>query len=114
EYNVIKGLQKQVSTNIILESTAELSPFLPGKLPHCITANKTILLLAPENSEVKRLLGSDYHYHSLADDVNKIAELIAKLYETWKINPESLTLNREDIKNYLSFSELKKTIENLS
>jgi hypothetical protein len=35
-YSTVLALQQEASVNIILESKAEHSPFLPGKFPHCV------------------------------------------------------------------------------
>ncbi|PWA04043.1 glycosyltransferase family protein [Flavobacterium psychrotolerans] len=112
-FDVVYHLQKNVSINIILESKSEISPFLPGKFPHCVEANKTILSLAPYYSETKRLLGDQYPYWSEADDKNKIAHIIEKAYQLWKQNPDHLLLNRGDLQEYLSVSYLKKVIDDL-
>jgi hypothetical protein len=106
------ALQEQVSVNIILESKSEISPFLPGKFPHCVVANRPLLVLSPYYSETRRLLGSDYPYWSEADDENKIFLLIEQLYLAWK-NKELNELNRLDLEAYLSISYLKNTLEEL-
>lgn len=106
-------LQQKVSVNIILESKAEISPFLPAKFPHCIAANKIILSLAPYYSETRRLLGDEYAYWSEVDDVEKIAVLIETLYYLWKQSPDNLLLNRKDLEEYLSITNLKQTINSL-
>jgi hypothetical protein len=106
-------LQQKASVNIILEAKSEISPFLPGKFPHCVEANTMILSLAPYYSETKRLLGDDYEYWSEVDDAKKIASLIEKLYLLWKQNPDNLCLNRKDLEQYLSVSYLKKVVEGL-
>jgi glycosyltransferase involved in cell wall biosynthesis len=112
-YNLVLKMQENASANIILESAAEESPFLPGKFPHCVAANKPVFHLGPEKSEVRRLLGSGYEYYSEADDVEGVSAKLEKLYEKWKANPESLQLNREDLHSYLSIDYLKKEIDNL-
>lgn len=113
-FDIVYELQQRVSVNIILESKSEISPFLPGKFPHCIEANKVILSLAPYYSEMKRLLGENYPYWSEADDVKRIAFLIEQMYQQWKINPDNLLLNRKDLEEYVSLSYLKQIIENLT
>ena len=112
-FDTVYFLQQNVSVNVILESKAEISPFLPAKFPHCVEANKPILALAPYYSETKRLLGPDYPYWSEVDDVPRIAALLGELYLLWKQNPKQLLLNRSDLAEYLSVSYLKKTIDNL-
>jgi hypothetical protein len=112
-FDLVYKLQMNVSANIILESKSEISPFLPGKFPHCIEANKPIISLAPYYSEVKRLLGVDYHYWSEVDDVTKIAQIIEKLYHIWLDTPEKLNLDRNDLIDYLSANHLKKVIDDL-
>lgn len=112
-FDEVYHLQKNVSVNIILESKAEISPFLPAKFPHCIEANKLILLLAPYYSETKRLLGHDYEFWSEVDAVPIIALKIEKLYKLWKQSPNNLLLNRSDLKEYLSVGYLKKVINSL-
>lgn len=112
-FDVVYNLQKNVSVNIILESKSEISPFLPAKFPHCVAANKPILLLSPYYSETRRLLGDDYIYWAEVDEVKKIASLIQKTYKLWKINPDNLFLNRNDLIDYLSADYLKKVIFDL-
>ncbi len=113
-FDEVYHLQKNTSVNIILESKADVSPFLPGKFPHCVMANKPILLLSPENSEVKRLLGIDYLYHTDVDNVNEIAELIQNLYESWLKKSKNLKLGRKDLEHYVSPSHLEEIINSLS
>lgn len=108
----VLALQEQVSVNIILESKSEISPFLPGKFPHCVAANRPLLLLSPYYSETRRLLGSEYPFWSEADDENKIFLLIEQLYMDWK-NKEFKKLNREDLVGYLGIDFLKNKIEKL-
>jgi hypothetical protein len=112
-FDEVYNLQKNVSVNIILEAKGEISPFLPAKFPHCVEANKTILSLAPYYSETRRLLGEDYPFWSEVDDVNKIAQLIEKLYQLWKQNPDALLLNRTDLESYVSVDYLQEKIDNL-
>ncbi len=113
EYNVVLKLQHKASVNIILEAVAKESPFLPGKFPHCVAANKPILHLGPEESEVRRLLGEKHEYSSSADDSSRIAEKIKDLYFKWKYNRGNFTLDRPDLKMYLSETFLEEQIGNL-
>ena len=112
-FDVIYSLQKQVSVNIILESKSEISPFLPGKFPHCIEANKPILLLAPYYSETKRLFGNDYQYWTENDDSKKIAQLIENMYHQWKIDGNNFALNRKDLIDYCSKEYLKQVVDTI-
>lgn len=113
EYEVMQSLQKEVSVNIILESKATLSPFLPGKFPHCITAKKQILLLGPATSESRRLLGEDYQFWAEIDDVNRIAGLLENLYKIWRNDPDDLNMERADLIEYLSERFLKKQLNQI-
>ena len=112
-FDTVYHLQQHVAVNIILESKSEISPFLPGKFPHCVAANKPILALGPYFSETRRLLGDDYTYWAEVDDVEKIAVLIEKLYRLWKQNPKMLLLNRSDLVSYLSADYLMEVLNNL-
>jgi len=112
-YTKVLNMQNQASVNIILESKAELSPFLPGKFPHCIASEKPILVLGPKISEVRRILGDNYPYVAEADDLLKIADLIGELYDIWKTNSQELILKRNDIKYYLSVPFLKEQLEEI-
>lgn len=112
-FEIVYYLQKNVSVNVILESKAEISPFLPGKFPHCVIADKPILLLSPMNSETKRLLGADYRYHTEVDNVNSIAKLIQELYEQWQTNPQDLKLSRKDLEYYVSAAYLEDVINSI-
>jgi len=114
DFEVIYTLQKYVAANIILESKSEISPFLPGKFPHCVEANRMILSLAPYYSETRRLLGNEYEFWSEVDDVEKIASLIEKLYKMWQNDAKSLDLNRQDLLDYCSSTHLKKVIDSIN
>jgi glycosyltransferase involved in cell wall biosynthesis len=100
-------LQNAASVNVILEDDGTFSPFLPGKFPHCVAADKPILLLGPYFSESRRLLGEAYPYWSPIDKVDQITIYLTALYRLWKQNPAALLLNREDLKNYLSLPYLE-------
>jgi len=112
-FNQVQAMQAKAAVNIILEAKSEISPFLPGKFPHCIAANKPILLLGPYYSETKRLLGHDYPYWAEADEVEKIAKIMENLYQLWKQNSDKLLLNRSDLEDYLREKYLKDVIINL-
>lgn len=112
-FDVVFNVQKNASVNIILESKAEISPFLPGKFPHCVEANKPILLLSPYYSETRRLLGENYPYWSEADDISKLETIIATMYATWKEKNGIFELNRPDLLDYLSVEKLKETLTTL-
>lgn len=109
-FDEVYNLQKAVSVNVILESKSEISPFLPGKFPHCVEADKPILLLGPHYSETRRLLGENYPFKAEVNDTPKIAALIEGLYLKWKDKPGSLVLEKPDLKVYLSHQYLKKII----
>ena len=106
-------LQGEASVNIILEAKSEISPFLPGKFPHCVAADKPVLLLGPYYSESRRLLGADYRFWAEIHEVEKICDHLEYLYHSW-VDKSDLKLNRPDLLNYLSENHLKKTIEQLS
>jgi len=112
-FNEVFYLQKNVSVNIILESKSDISPFLPGKFPHCVTANKPILLLAPQKSETRRLLGRDYPYVAEVDNNKEIARFLEELYFVWENNPNDLKLNRKDLVDYISPKYLKEQIDSI-
>ena len=113
-FKKVQEMQRRASVNIILESIAEQSPFLPGKFPHCVAANKVILHLGPKRSEVRRLMGKKYRYWAEADDVNEITSIFENLYYQWKENKETVLLNRPDLEEYLSANYLREQLENLS
>ena len=110
-FKMVQAMQKRSSINIILEASSTISPFLPGKFPHCVSADKPILLLGPYYSESRRLLGDEYLYWAEIDEIDKIARHIKNLYFLWKKDPTQLTLNRPDLEAYLSVGYLKKSIQ---
>jgi glycosyltransferase involved in cell wall biosynthesis len=107
----IYWLQKQVSVNIILEADSEISPFLPGKFPHCVAANKPILHLGPKHSETKRLLGEDYPYWSEIHDAVAISKVLNILYTAWKTKNNTHVLDRPDLEAYLGETYLKEQFQ---
>ncbi len=113
DFNTVLALQNSVSVNVILEAKSNISPFLPGKFPHCVMANKPIIHLGPEKSEAYRLLGKQYKYHAEIDDIENIATIIESLYQTWLKNNNTLQLNRQDLEDYVSVSNLKQTFSKI-
>jgi glycosyltransferase involved in cell wall biosynthesis len=112
-FDEVQYLQNNTTVNIILESKSEISPFLPGKFPHCIEANKPIMALGPYYSETRRLLGSDYPFWAEVDDVENIAKKIEALYEIWIENKENLKLDIDNLRQYLGTEQLKIVLESL-
>lgn len=112
DFNKVYAMQQHTSINVILEAKSEISPFLPGKFPHCVAANKPILLIGPHYSECKRLLGNDYPYLFDFDDIEKLTKAILDLYEIWKQNSNDLKLNRPDLVHYLSVDYCKEILLN--
>ena len=108
-FDEVQVIQKACAVNVILEAKSKISPFLPGKFPHCVSANKPILLLGPEHSESKRLLGEDYLYWAEIDDVKRIENLIERLYFNW-IEKNSIELEKPDLYEYMSEKALKETL----
>lgn len=111
DYKTMQSLENNATVNIILEAVSEISPFLPGKFPNCVKANKPILILGPYYSEVRRLLGTDYPYWSEANDVTSIEKIITTLYTIWIKDPQLLQLNRSDLIEYSNEIYLKKIFE---
>ena len=111
-FDMVRKIQNASSVNVILEAKSSISPFLPGKFPHCIVSEKPILLLGPAKSESRRLLGEDYPYWAEIDSSEKIAALIEILYNHWNINV-SVKLVRPDLHLYMSHVKLKEVLNNL-
>lgn len=106
-FGEVLAVQHGASINVILEAKGSISPFLPGKFPHCIQARKPILLLGPYYSECRRLLGRDYPYWSEIDDEDMIFKNIVQLYEQWRENPD-LPTDYGELEEYLSVDFLKE------
>lgn len=106
-------MQQNAAVNIILEAKAESSPFLPGKFPHCVQADKVILLLEPPKSEARRLLGETYPYWAEIDDLDGITKTIENLYLQWLKSPQDFKLNRPDLISYLSVPHLKEVMNKI-
>lgn len=113
-FEQVYTMQEKASVNVILEAKSEISPFLPGKFPHCVKSDSAILLLGPSLSESRRLLGEEYPYWSEIDDTQKIAGIIELMYLEWKKASEQFRLDRKDLEEYLSFPYLSRVIENLN
>jgi hypothetical protein len=112
-YEKAQSIERASTANIILEAIADHSPFLPGKFPSLVLADKPILHLGPQHSETVRLLGNDYPYHCAANDINQIMVLLEMLYQRWLKSGKHLQLNRPDLIEYLSSHALASEIEKL-
>ena len=109
-FDEVYAMQNQTSVNVILDAKTEISPFLPGKFPHCVAANKPIMYVGPYYSETKRVLGDTYP-HIYDFDVDAISKTFEELFKTWQTHPEKLVLNRKDLENYMKPEFLKSQIE---
>lgn len=114
QFDRVTKMQKETSVNIILEARSDISPFLPGKFPHSLTANKPILVLGPEKSEVRRLLGETYPNWAKIDDISRIERIIQSLYFDWKNKKKFKLSNREDLERYLGPEYLKEVLNSLT
>jgi hypothetical protein len=110
DFYEVTYLQRNVTVNLLLEAAAETSPFLPGKFPHCVQANKPIFYIGPKNSEAIRLLGGDYRYFSTPDNINLMVDIFLDLYLQWKESPKKMRLNRRDLEEYLSIHNLRSVL----
>jgi len=110
-FHTVYAMHQVASINVILEAKSEISPFLPGKFAHCVSANKPIVVIGPYYSECKRLLGEEYSYCFEFNAIERLAKAFGFLYKTWQKDPKQLVLDRPDLKMYLSVDYLKKTIE---
>ncbi|WP_089663890.1 hypothetical protein [Christiangramia echinicola] len=111
-FSMVKAIQNKASVNVILEAKGPISPFLPGKFPHCIQSKQPILLLGPFYSECRRLLGENYPWYSEIDDRERILQHIKSLYVRWQ-NKDKMEVDYSGLKEYLSVSYLKVIIDDL-
>lgn len=112
-FEEVQVLQKNAAVNVILEAKAEISPFLPGKFPHCIAAGKPIMHLGPAISETTRLLGEAYPFTAEIDDKEKIAENLKLLYRSWKGKNDSPFYDYKKLNRYLGVDYLRETLQSL-
>jgi hypothetical protein len=110
-FEKVHRLQQQANINIILEAKSEISPFLPGKFAHCVAADAPIFLIGPYYSECKRLLGEEYPYLFEFSEIEQLTTSFVAIYSAWK-QGNIQTLNRPDLKEYLTEPYLLKTLEN--
>ncbi|TDN89159.1 hypothetical protein DET49_10775 [Salegentibacter sp. 24] len=112
-FDLVYHMQQHTAVNIILEAKSDISPFLPGKFPHCISSNKPILLLGPRKSEARRLLGEEYPWWSEIDDEERIINLLSQLFLKWEEISGNFNVDYSEIKYYLSEEHLKNVIQTL-
>lgn len=112
-YHQAYWLQQHAAVNIILESKSEISPFLPGKFPHCIMAGKPILLLCPYYAESRRLLGDDYPYRCENNNSTAIAHAIETLYLAWKAQIPFHLPQQQELLKYMGPQYLQDCLNKL-
>jgi glycosyltransferase involved in cell wall biosynthesis len=112
-FSTVLAIQQNAAVNVILEAKGPISPFLPGKFPHCIQAEKPILLLGPYYSESRRLFGDDYPWWGEIDDEDKILIMIKELYHNWKTNQDKQAYDTRELKSYLSEKYLSLQLSKL-
>lgn len=113
-YKQVRLLEQYSSVNIVLEAAAEVSPFLPAKFPNLVQANRPVLHLGPERSEVRQLLGEDYPFVVEADSVNGICKLFVRLYDLWKEAETAEYPLPKSLNEYFSPIYLKEVLNTLN
>lgn len=108
------NMQQQAAVNIILEAKGPASPFLPGKVPHCVAANKPLLILGPYYSETRNVLGSDYPYWSEIDSLDTIKEHLRTLYNHWKAMNGQDSLGVNNIQSYFDSARIVQAMDIIS
>lgn len=108
DFQTTYNMQQQAAVNVVLEAKGPASPFLPGKVPHCVAANKPLLLLGPYYSETRNVLGMDYPYWSEIDDTQKISQLLEQLFKEWQEHAGNSQLNNPQVTAYLSSISITK------
>jgi hypothetical protein len=106
-FELTYNMQQKAAVNVVLEAKGPVSPFLPGKVPHCVAANRPILLLGPYYSETRRILGKDYPHWSEIDDTDSIQKLLTILYKDWKNREGKTALEVPGINSYFSSAGLE-------
>lgn len=112
DFNTVYNMQQAAAVNVIIEAKSEISPFLPGKVPHVVSAGEPILHLGPELSETRRIMGGDYYFWAEIDDANKIAQLLNELYTQWLTT--GYKFNYEHLKSYLGKDYLETVFDKLN
>ena len=102
-FQTVLAIQKEAAVNVILEAKGAISPFLPGKFPHCIQAEKPIFLLGSYYSECRRLLGKEYPWWSEIDDEERILGHLHKLYSIWKTEEGDAKIDYQSLKQTLYY-----------
>ncbi len=110
-YKKSKLMFEQADVLLVIEAKAEFSPFMPGKLTDYIVANKTIMALTPQKSEVTRILGKNYPFISDIDNEDKILSILNLLWELWK-RGELKNIQNVELKNYVSASNFNLRLTN--
>ncbi len=111
QFKVAFAMQYFADFNIVIESDAYISPFLPGKLPHLIKANKPIIHIGPELSEIARLMSKEEHFLTLTHtDSLKSYEVLASFINKYHEADLERIIFTDVLVNYLSIKNLKNTI----
>jgi hypothetical protein len=113
DFQTTYNMQQQAAVNVILEAKGPASPFLPGKVPHCVAANKPILVLGPYYSETRNVLGTDYRYWSEIDNEQLITEQLSSLFKEWQAQNGKIILDMPQVAAYLSVATITNVFANL-
>lgn len=105
-------LINQAQALFVIEAISTFSPFLPGKIADIAYAVKPIISLSPKNSEVRRLLGSNYPYQTELDNVKEMKQILLQFITDFK----SDTVNDKAIvalKNYVSVAHNSEVLKQI-
>lgn len=112
KYNESLTLLRQADVLVLIETIAEESPFMPGKLADYIASDRPILALTPSSSETARLLGREYPYVAEVNDTEAIEKKIERLWHEWKSDRLD-GLKRPDLQKYISAEHLNEIVHRM-
>lgn len=105
-------LISQSQASLVIEAISQFSPFLPGKIADIAYAGKPIISLSPKNSEVRRLLGSNYPYQTELDNVKEMKQILLQFindYSHGTVNDKSIIA----LKNYVSVAHNSEVLKQI-
>ena len=106
------ALMYQADLPVLIEASAEESPFMPVKLAEMIGLGRIFLVLSPTKSETRRILGKKYKFQTEAFNKSEIISIVSDFINK-KYDQEVEEKHIKDLQEYISPKTVNSSLQQI-
>jgi uncharacterized membrane protein YheB (UPF0754 family) len=102
----------QADLPVLIEASAEESPFMPVKLAEMIGLGRIFLVLSPSKSETRRILGEKYKFQTEAFNKSEIVSIVSDFINN-KYDKEAEEKHINELQEYISPKSVNSSLQQI-